>query len=105
MSGTYGGWLEKFKSFMGQFSSDELYDDFRSLLSHSRSTIALNRKVMEKEIEPSWVVAIETGLVHIDNVMRNPRKTIVNVEEVVPIALSKKSTQTLFRALTPSRAR
>ena len=92
MSEYYGEWYDKFKGLMEQFGSDDLYGDFRSLLSHSRSTIALNRKVMEKTIDVNWVEAIETGLVHIDNVIRNPRKTIVNVEEVVPIALSKKIT-------------
>ena len=92
MSANYSEWFDNFKKFMDDFGSDELYDSFRSMLSYSRSTIALNRKVMEKAIDVSWVEAIETGLVHVDNVMRNPRKTIVNVEEVVPIALSKKIT-------------
>lgn len=92
MNGSYGEWFNKFKNFTGQFGSDKLYDDLRSLLSHSRSTIALNRRIMEKDIDVNWVEAIEAGLPHIDNVLRNPRKTIVNVEEVVPIALSKKIT-------------
>lgn len=92
MNGSYGEWFNKFKDFTGQFGSDKLYDDLRSLLSHSRSTIALNRRIMDKDIDVNWVEAIEAGLPHIDNVLRNPRKTIVNVEEVVPIALSKKIT-------------
>ena len=92
MGSFYSEWLGKFKDFLGKFGGDKTYGSMRSMLSHSRSTIALNRKVMEKDIDPSWVEAIETGLVYIDNVMRNPRKTIVNVEEVVPIALSKKIT-------------
>lgn len=77
---------------MGLLNSDELFEGFRSMLSCGKNTIALNRKIMEKAIDVSWVEAIETGLVYVDNVLRNPRKTIVNVEEVVPIALSKKIT-------------
>ena len=92
MSENYGQWFEKFKELTDGFDSDELYESFRSMLSQSKSTISLNRKIMEKTIDVSWVETIEAGLVHIDNVMRNPRKTIVNVEEVVPIALSKKIT-------------
>ncbi len=92
MSGFYKEWFGKFRKCTEQIGEDKTYKSLRSMLSHSRSTIALNRKVMEKDIDPSWVEAIETGLVYIDNVMRNPRKTIVNVEEVVPIALSKKIT-------------
>ena len=88
----YSEWFEKFKDCTDQLDSDRLYESFRSSLSHSRSTIALNRRILEKDIDVSWVEAIETGLVSIDNVIRNPSKTITNVEEVVPIALSKKIT-------------
>ena len=88
----YSEWFEKFKDCTDQLDSDRLYESFRSSLSHSRSTIALNRRLLEKDIDVSWVEAIETGLVSIDNVIRNPSKTITNVEEVVPIALSKKIT-------------
>ena len=88
----YSEWFEKFKDCTDQLDSDRLYESFRSSLSHSRSTTALNRRILEKDIDVSWVEAIETGLVSIDNVIRNPSKTITNVEEVVPIALSKKIT-------------
>lgn len=88
----YSEWFEKFKDCTDQLDSDRLYESFRSSLSHSRSTIALNRRILEKDIDVSWVESIETGLVSIDNVIRNPSKTIINVEEVVPIALSKKIT-------------
>ncbi|MGN1090449.1 MAG: hypothetical protein ACI4Q6_08615, partial [Huintestinicola sp.] len=80
MNETYGDWLSRFKDITEQFGSDKLYDDLRSVLSHSRSTIALNRRILEKDIDINWVEAIEHGLPHIDNVLRNPRKTIVNVE-------------------------
>lgn len=92
MNEAYSEWFEKFKDCTDQLDSDRLYESFRSSLSHSRSTIALNRRILEKDIDVSWVEAIETGLVSIDNVIRKPSKTITNVEEVVPIALSKKIT-------------
>ena len=92
MSETYNEWTGDFEALIDLIGDDELYENVRSMLSHSRSTIALNRKVMEKTIEVSWVEAIEKGLGYVDNVLRNPRKTIVNVEEVVPVALSKKIT-------------
>lgn len=92
MSEYYSEWYDNFIESMGLFGGDELYDSFRSMLSCGSNTIALNRKIMEKTIDVSWVEAIEKGLVYVDNVMRNPRKTIENVEEVVPIALSKKIT-------------
>ena len=69
-----------------------MYDKFHMLQTKSNSTVSLNHKMMEKMIDLNWVEAIEKGLVHVDNVMRNPRKTVENVEEIVPIALSKKIT-------------
>ena len=76
----------------------ELYDDnsqFLALLNILRGTegtISMNRRLMQKIIDSSWVEAIEKGLIHVDNVLRNPRRTIEDVEEIVPIALSKKIT-------------
>lgn len=90
MSNVYQKWYKNFVETMGIASEDELFDAFHSLLLSGQNTLALNRKVMSKSIDVTWVEAIEEGLIHIDNVLRNPRKTIVEVEEIVPIALSKK---------------
>ncbi len=92
MSRYYSEWYENFIETIDELGNDELFSAYRSMLSSSSNTFALNRKVMEKAVDVSWVEAIEKGLQYVDNVMRNPRKTIENVEEVVPIALSKKIT-------------
>lgn len=74
------------------------YDDntqFKSLMNILRgteTTFNMNRILMQKIIDSSWVEAIEKGLVHVDNVLRNPGRTIVDIEEIVPIALSRKIT-------------
>ena len=63
----------------------ELYDDnsqFLALLNILRGTegtISMNRRLMQKIIDSSWVEAIEKGLIHVDNVLRNPRRTIEDV--------------------------
>ena len=88
----YNKWYEEFKVFMQLFDDSELFGSLDSLLQSSRNTFAFNRKLMEKAIDVSWVEAIENGLPHLDTVLRNPRKTIEDVEEVVPIALSRKIT-------------
>ena len=92
MSQLYGDWYKNYIDVIGQFSGDEMYDKYLMLNSKAGSTISLNHKMMEKMIDLNWVEAIEKGLVHVDNVMRNPRKTVENVEEIVPVALSKKIT-------------
>lgn len=92
MSGSNQQWLKEFKSFVKEFNDDELFNSLDSLLKSSRNNFAFNKKIMEKAIDISWVEAIENGLYHVDNVIRNPRRTIEDVEEVVPIALSRKIT-------------
>ena len=88
----YERWYGEFKDQMDAFRDDKLFESLESLIRSSRNTFAMNRKIMEKVIDVSWVEAIENGLVHVDNFLRAPRKTIEDVEEVVPIALSKKIT-------------
>ena len=92
MNSLYNDWYEDFKEAVGAFGDDELFGSLDSLLKQSRSTFAFNRKLMAKAIDVSWVEAIENGLVHVDNVLRNPGRTIEDVEEIVPIERSRKIT-------------
>ena len=92
MDGLYGEWYDEFKGVMDTFDGDELFGAFDELLHSGKNTFAFNRKLMEKAIDVSWVEAIENGLVHVDNCLRTPRRTIEDVEEIVPIALSRKIT-------------
>ena len=92
MNGLYGEWYDEFKGVMDTFDGDELFGAFDELIHSGKNTFAFNRKLMEKAIDVSWVEAIENGLVHVDNCLRNPRRTIEDVEEIVPIALSRKIT-------------
>ncbi|MGN0595692.1 MAG: DUF2357 domain-containing protein [Hominimerdicola sp.] len=92
MSEAYSIWYTKFSNMMGTFDGDELYNSLYSLILSGHNVFSLNHKVMEKAVDISWVEAIENGLIHLDNVIRNPRMTIEDVENVVPIALSRKIT-------------
>lgn len=92
MKGIYSDWYQDFSEMMENFGEDEVYGALDSLLHSSKNTFAFNRKIMEKAIDVSWVEAIENGLVHVDNFLRSPRRTIEDVEEIVPIALSRKIT-------------
>ena len=92
MNSFYNDWYEDFKKAVAEFGDDELFGSLDALLKQSRSTFAFNRKLMAKAIDVSWVEAIENGLVHVDNVLRNPSRTIEDVEEIVPIERSRKIT-------------
>ena len=92
MNKKYGEWYQDLQTALGTLQDNVIYDDMNRLVDSGRVNVSLNRKLMEKSIDVSWVEAIEDGLIHVDNVIRNPSRTIVDVEEVVPIALSRKIT-------------
>ena len=83
---------EEYKQMMELYSSNEYFSSMLNILRGTEGSFAMNRILMQKIIDSSWVEAIEKGLIHVDNVLRNPRRTIEDVEEIVPIALSRKIT-------------
>ena len=92
MNEKYSEWYQDLQGSLEAMQENAVYDDLNRLVDTGRVTVSMNRKVMEKSIDVSWVEAIEDGLLHLDNVVRHPSRTIVDVEEIVPIALSKKIT-------------
>ena len=85
-------WREEFQEYATLFDDNSVYQSLINILRGSSNTFSMNRKLMQKVIDSSWVEAIENGLQHVDNVLRQPRRTIEDVEEIVPIALSRKIT-------------
>jgi len=88
----YDKWYSGFKDSMDILGENDLFDVMDRLVGSSKGNISINRKLMEKVIDVSWVEAIENAIIHVDNIVRNPSRTIVDIEEIVPIALSRKIT-------------
>lgn len=86
MGGEISRWYQTFKG------SDNCLAPMEALVHSGKNSISYNRKIIKKTVDLSWVDAIEEGMLHIDKVIRNPRVTIEDTEEIVPIALSKKIT-------------
>lgn len=74
------------------FDGNNSFAAARALLLSGEKTVSFNRKIIEKDIDSSWLTEIEKALPHLDTVIRNPRNTIKEVEEIVPIAMSRKIT-------------
>lgn len=74
------------------FDGNNSFAAARALLLSGEKTVSFNRKMIEKNIDSSWLTEIEKALPHLDTVIRNPRNTIKEVEEIVPIAMSRKIT-------------
>lgn len=92
MNENYDKWYSGFKDSMDILGENDLFDVMDRLVGSSKGNISINRKLMEKVIDVSWVEAIENAIIHVDNIVRNPSRTIVDIEEIVPIALSRKIT-------------
>ena len=92
MRADYDKWYEEFRDSMNILEENDLFEVMDKLVGASKGNISMNRKLMEKVIDVSWVETIENSIIHLDNIIRNPGRTIVDVEEIVPIALSRKIT-------------
>lgn len=69
---------------------DELEND--SFMNHLNSTLLVKRDFESHVYDYEWLDIIEDVLPYIDNILRNPKRFIVNEEEIVKVELSKKIT-------------
>lgn len=68
---------------------DETKEIFNEYL---QSSMHVKSNYKSKKIDYTWMEKFEHALPYIDNILRNPKKFIVNEEEVVPVEKSKKVT-------------
>lgn len=69
---------------------DDLKND--SFMNHLNSTLLVKRDFELHEYDYEWLEIIEDVLPYLDNILRNPKRFIVNEEEIVKVELSKKIT-------------
>ncbi len=94
----------------------ELYNEFRADISEiyagepfyqkilddterGKNEFSLFNRYFEKKIDLRWVDAIEACIIPLDTIIRNPRKFIVQEEEIVPIERARKITAESVRHL------
>lgn len=84
---------EKFEKYADKVNamlrSEDFYAAFRRRLRASRPEFKLNRKDRKKHFELDWIEMIESCIVNLDNIVRNPRKFIVIEEDIVDISLAR----------------
>ena len=68
---------------------ENFYADFQKKLKVARPQIKLNKKKRTKTFDMEWVEMIEDSIVSLDNIVRNPRKFIVQEEDIVDISLAR----------------
>ncbi len=64
-------------------------DDFSA---HLTSLLSVKRNYEDKKLNDNWIIIFEDVLPYLDNILRNPKRFIINDEEIVKVELAKKIT-------------
>ncbi len=86
-------------SILALTTSDDYYDHMLDAMETGKTEVSLFNRFFEKKIDLKWVEAIEACIIPLDTIVRNPRKFIVQEEEIVPIERAKKITAESIRHL------
>ncbi len=68
---------------------DQFYEGYKSRVKAGRNSFELLRRRHTQVIDMTWVNNIEECIVSLDNIVRNPRKFIVQEEDIVDISLAR----------------
>lgn len=78
---------------------DNFYEYMHDAITSGKNEFSLYHRFFEKNIDLRWVDAIESCIIPLDNIIRNPRKFIVQEEEIVAIERARKITAESVRHL------
>lgn len=77
----------------------KFYDDILRLIKSGPTEVEYKKKKVLKLIDEQWVSAIEDSLIALDNIVRRPSRTLQEIEQVLPIELSRNITERSIRHL------
>ncbi|MCR4614781.1 MAG: DUF2357 domain-containing protein [Clostridiales bacterium] len=81
------------------YNGEPFYQKILSDTERGKNEFSLFNRYFEKKIDLRWVDAIEACIIPLDTIIRNPRKFIVQEEEIVPIERARKITAESVRHL------
>ena len=71
-------------------NAEQTKDDY--FLNNLNSTLGIKRDYEKMEYDHEWLEMIEDAIPYIDNILRNPKRFIINEEEIVKVELAKRVT-------------
>ncbi|MBE6574180.1 MAG: DUF2357 domain-containing protein [Ruminococcaceae bacterium] len=92
----YNEYFEQFKSLI---DSDEFYNYIVENIGAGTNKFSFYQKKKDKKIDVRWIEQIENCIVELDTIIRNPRRFIVQEEEIVPIEKARRITNESVRHL------
>lgn len=71
-------------------NKEGFYEQFKKRVDKGASSFKLAKKRLVQDISIDWIDTIESILPNLDTIVRNPRKFIVQEEDIVDVSLGKK---------------
>ena len=72
--------------------NEEELDDDEIFLNNLNSTLYVKRDYDMKEFDYEWLDIVEDCIPYLDNILKNPKRFIINEEEIVKVELARKVT-------------
>ncbi len=88
------------QSFLSAVNSDDFFTYLMNAIQSGDNEMSFLMKKLNKNIDMRWVEVLEDCIIPLDTIIRNPRRFIVQEDEIVPIHLSKKVTPDSVRHLS-----
>ena len=82
-------YMQYAKKIVSVLSGDQFYDQYRERVKNGASSFKLQKKKLIQEISVDWIDTIESILPNLDHIVRNPRKFIVQEEDIVDVSLAR----------------
>ena len=90
----------EYKDYLASATADnEFYNEMDTAINSGTNSYSLFNRYFDKKIDLRWVEEIEACIIPLDNIIRVPRKFIVQEEEIVPIERARKITNESIRHL------
>ena len=77
---------------MDTLEKEEVLDDDELFLHNLNSTLHVKKDYDMKDFDYEWLTIIEDVLPYLDNILKNPKRFIINEEEVVKVELARRVT-------------
>ena len=87
------------QDFISLVRDEDFYTEFMNKAKSGNSEVSFMHRFVDKQIDIAWVEAIEDAIIPLDNIIRNPRRFIVQEEEIVNIELARKISPESIRHL------
>ena len=91
MNTNYESFRDKAASLLSGLAKESSdYSDARMLVASADTSANLKKNVVRKSIDLEWIEKIEAAIPYLDVVIRNPSVAIEEVEEILPVELTRK---------------